>query len=314
MRYKKLTSFVSVCLWSCASVFAQQHPHYTMYMANNFILNPAVAGIEPYIDLKIAGRSQWTGFQDAPRTMYATLNAPGSVANFGNNRLGFGGKVFMDKSGPVTMSAAEANFAYHLPIDRRYKLSFGMGAGFVNQQVDLNNVQFEDPNDPIYSTARFSRISPTINAGLWFYSKDMFVGLAAQNLIEQDRSIGSTVVGDNGLGLYRHYFATAGYRFELDDFYITPSAMLKFVSPAPMSFDINLKAQFQDRFWAGVTWRRHDGVAAMLGLFITQSLNMAYSYDFIRSDIRRQSLGSHEIIIGININNEWGPRCPTIAW
>jgi len=43
-------------------------------------------------------------------------------------------------------------------------------------------------------------------------------------------------------------------------------------------------------------------------------LNVAYAYDFVDSDLRRYSMGSHEIILGININNQWGPKCPTIVW
>lgn len=114
--------------------------------------------------------------------------------------------------------------------------------------------------------------------------------------------------------MQRHYFATVGYRFKFGDFSLTPSAMLKFVQPAPMAYDINLKGQVADAFWAGVSWRHRDGVAAMAGFFVSSTLNVAYAYDFINSDLRQHSLGSHEIILGINLNNQKGPKCPTIVW
>lgn len=306
--------FVVVVLGMPFTAFGQQHPQYTMYMANNYILNPAVAGIEPYIDMKLAVRSQWVGMDDAPQTLYATVNSPLSITDFQRNRVGVGGKVFVDRTGPIMLSAGEVNVAYHLPLTEKYKLSFGAGAGVTHHRIDINEIRFEDPNDPIYGVDRFSRTAPVINAGLWFYATDMFIGIAAQNLLENDFSLTSSVPGETGMGLYRHYFMTAGYRFKLGDFYVTPSAMVKFVRPAPMGYDINLKGQFSDRFWGGVTWRHQDGVAAMAGFFITSKLNVAYSYDFINSDLRRHSRGSHEIIVGININNQWGPRCPTIAW
>lgn len=297
----------------CGSVVAQQHPHYTMYMANNFVLNPAIAGIEPYIDMKLAARSQWTGINEAPKTMYVTVNAPVDITNFHRNRIGVGGKVFVDKTGPIMLSAAELNFAYHLPLNSEYKLSFGTGVGVTHHRVDAGGLRLEDPLDPILSSERLSRTAPLINAGLWFYGRDMFAGLAAQNLIESDYSLHNAAPG-TGMGLRRHYFLTAGYRFRFGDFYLTPSAMMKFVSPAPMGYDINLKGQFSDRFWAGLTWRHQDGMAAMIGLFMTSSLNLAYSYDFLNSELRQHSFGTHEIVVGINISNQWGPRCPTIAW
>src|SRR5258708_39838891 len=55
---------------------AQQKPQYTQYIFNNFLLNPAVSGIENYTDVKAGYRSQWTGLQGAPVTSYLTVNAP----------------------------------------------------------------------------------------------------------------------------------------------------------------------------------------------------------------------------------------------
>src|SRR5690606_35478218 len=103
-------------------------------------------------------------------------------------------------------------------------------------------------------------------------------------------------------------------RFRFGHFYLTPSLMVKFVQPAPVTYDINLKGQVADAFWAGLSWRHQDGVAAMAGFLISATLNVAYAYDFINSDLRRHSLGSHESILGINLNNQQGPKCPAIAW
>src|SRR5215203_2739933 len=55
-------------------VQAQQRPHYTQYILNNYIINPAVAGIENYTDVKISHRHQWVGIQDAPVTTYFTIH------------------------------------------------------------------------------------------------------------------------------------------------------------------------------------------------------------------------------------------------
>src|SRR6201986_23918 len=61
----------------CAGyVTAQQRPQYTQYVFNNYLLNPALSGIENYTDVKAGYRSQWTGLQGAPVTSYLTVNAP----------------------------------------------------------------------------------------------------------------------------------------------------------------------------------------------------------------------------------------------
>jgi len=209
-------------------------------------------------------------------------------------------------------SSAELDAAYHLPLNEAFRLSFGVGAGMHYHRLDINKVQLKDPTDPIYGMTDFTQLSPAVSAGLWLYSTDAYVGISAQNLLENHHE---PAVGD-GLSVHiqRHYFATAGYRFTFGDFYLTPSAMVKFVRPAPVVYDINLKGQVSDAFWAGLSWRHRDGIAAMAGFFISSSLNVAYAYDFINSDLRRHSLVSHEIILGINFNNEKGPKCPTIVW
>lgn len=308
----KLLLFMA-CLPTVTS--AQQLPQYTMYMANNYVLNPAVAGIESYVDLKLAARSQWVGIEDAPKTLYATVHSrlPAKNVNGSRNRIAIGGKLFADKTGPITLSSAEFTAAYHLPMNERYHLSFGVGAGINYSQLDINKIELKDPSDPIYQTLDVGRITPATSAGLWLYSENLYIGIAAQNLLEND--VGFSAASDGSLlGMRRHYFATAGYRFQWGDFYLTPSTMFKFVSPAPFAYDVNLKGQFSDVLWAGITWRHQDGMAAMAGFFISSTLNVAYSYDFINSDLNRHSRGSHEIILGININNQWGPKCPKIVW
>ncbi len=55
---------------------AQQRAHYTQYILNNYILNPALTGIENYTDIKISARDQWVGMSGAPRTAYLTVHMP----------------------------------------------------------------------------------------------------------------------------------------------------------------------------------------------------------------------------------------------
>src|SRR5688572_13309914 len=60
----------------CQSVLAQQKPHYTQYILNQYVLNPALTGIENYTDVKIGHRRQWVGIEDAPVTTYLTIHTP----------------------------------------------------------------------------------------------------------------------------------------------------------------------------------------------------------------------------------------------
>ena len=68
---KLVGSFSLLLLLSvCITVRAQQKPHYTQYILNQYIINPAISGIENYVDVKASHRRQWVGIQDAPVTTY----------------------------------------------------------------------------------------------------------------------------------------------------------------------------------------------------------------------------------------------------
>src|SRR5438094_10543188 len=71
---KKLLIVASVVITNL--VAAQQRSHYTQYILNNYILNPAISGIENYTDVKISARDQWVGLNGAPRTAYFTIQGP----------------------------------------------------------------------------------------------------------------------------------------------------------------------------------------------------------------------------------------------
>lgn len=71
---KFVISGVILCAGFVAA--AQQRPHYTQYVINPFLVNPAIAGIENYTDLKMGVRDQWVGLNGAPKTTYFTIHSP----------------------------------------------------------------------------------------------------------------------------------------------------------------------------------------------------------------------------------------------
>ena len=68
---------------------AQQKPHYTQYILNQYIVNPALTGIENYIDVKLSHRHQWVGIQDAPVTSYLSVHGPIGKKDFRTTATSF---------------------------------------------------------------------------------------------------------------------------------------------------------------------------------------------------------------------------------
>lgn len=63
---KLLVLAIIIC---CGSILkAQQLPQITQYMINNYTINPAIAGMYDYYQVKTTIRNQWAGINDGPRT------------------------------------------------------------------------------------------------------------------------------------------------------------------------------------------------------------------------------------------------------
>lgn len=325
------------------SAKAQQRPYYTQYIMNNYIINPAVAGIENYWDVKASHRLQWVGLQDAPVTTYFTIHGPLKKSDYdresatsfhasGQNprgqaywqdytsaepHQGVGFTMINDRTGPLNRFAAYGTYAYHMGISPTTSLSGGISVGFTNISLDASKLNFGGTTvDPaVAGSGLINRIKPDISAGLWLYSKDYFLGLAAQQIVPQQLAFSdNTVYLQNGK-LLPHLFLSAGYRMPInEDISFLPSMLIRYITPLPLGFDLNAKFQYQDLLWAGASYRYQDGYAAMIGVNLNHNINIGYSYDAQTSNLNTVSRGTHEILIGFLLGNKYGDWCPRNLW
>lgn len=333
---------IGLCLMACLpGVQAQQKPHYTQYILNNYIINPALTGIENYTDIKMSHRHQWVGIQDAPVTTYLTIHKAigkqddrASATSFrmpGENprgksywqdytsaapHHGVGLQVINDRTGPLNRFSAYATYAYHLGISARTSLAAGFGAGISKLSLATNKLDFVYTQvDPaVYNSKEINSFRPDFNAGVWIYSADYFVGLAAQQIIPSKIDFSNNTLQEQQGKFVPHLFLTAGYRFMInDDFNVVPSTMVKYVS-STLNADFNVKLQYMDLAWVGASYRLEDGFAGMIGLNVSNTFNIGYSYDYTTSKLNTFTKGTHEIMVGFIIGNKYGDWCPRNVW
>ena len=319
--------------------FAQQRPQYTQYIFNNYLLNPAISGIENYIDLKAGYRTQWTGLDGAPVTNYISVNAPlgknflsGDANSFGgqeNNPMsrsylqnymaaephhGIGMHAVLDRAGPISRVDVNATYAYHLGLSEKLNIALGVAVGISKVSLDYSKITLENNQDPAIVASETDRLKPDLGAGLWIYGPQYFVGLSAQQLLGQTLNFTNNSQYTQGKAV-PHFFLTAGYKiFLADDIAAVPSVMIKRVSPAPNSYDANLKLAFRDKFWLGGSYRHNDSFSALAGFNVSYLFNLSYSYDFTTSDLGNVSSGTHEIVLGLLLNNRYKVTCPQRNW
>lgn len=345
---KRILIFTIAFLSAVPMLNAQQRPHYTQYVINPFIINPAIAGIDNYMDLKMSVRDQWVGINGAPKTMYLTVHGPlgkndyrtssTSFAVPGENprgkaywenytaadpHHGIGFTLINDRTGSFNFSSAALTYAYHLGLSPTTNISAGLSAGFTKVGIDVSKQDYSgngDPSDPAngsLNTGQLTRMRPQMAAGLWLYSRDYFIGVSAQNVLPSTINF----VNDNASILTKgrmipHMFMTAGYRFLLtDDINAVPSLMVKYIKGSSFREfqpEANLKLQYRDQLWMGGSYRYQDGYSGYLGLNVSNTFTVSYAYEKSGNNniLRDFNSGTHEIVFGFLIGNKYSQACP----
>lgn len=338
----KQLKFFLIATVLCNAALCQQKPHYTQYILNQYIINPALTGIENYTDVKASHRMQWVGLQDAPVTTYFTIHGPIGKTDFkttatsfsvpgenprGKNywqeyvasepHHGWGLQVVNDRTGPLNNFSAFGTYAYHVGLTPRTNLSAGIAMGVSNTSLNADKLQFYGGSvDPsVYGSGELNNVRFDMNAGLYLYSADYFVGISAMQIVPSKLDYSNNIVKQLDGKAVPHFFATAGYRFMLnDDFNLIPSIMIKYVNPAPVQPELNAKLQYRDLLWGGASYRHNDGVAAMAGINISNTFNVGYAYDYTTSRLNNYTKGTHEIVVGFLLGNKYGDSCPRNVW
>lgn len=276
------------------AISAQQLPHFSQYMINDYVLNPAIAGKNPYFLGMSANRYQWGGITDAPRTYMLSMHGPLKYEH-----MGLGAQLFTDNVGPTRRTGFYLSYAYHAPLTDKLKLSFGLSAGIVQFMIDGQKINLHDPGDLILVNALQSVLTPDFSAGMMLHNDRFWFGISCLQ-IQQNKLKFFDYMSNTTSVMNRHYYAMLGYRQPLgDDFVLEPSAIVKYVAPVPVQFDAGLRAIYKEKVWLGASYRNRDAIAGYIGYIFRENLQLGYAYDFTTTNLGNYNTGTHEIIIGV---------------
>lgn len=95
---------------------AQSDQHYTMFMYNKLLYNPAYAGSRDMLSLNGLYRRQWTDIEGAPRTM--NLSADATVGSYMKpfRKIALGISVVNEKIGVERNTAIRSYYAYRVQL------------------------------------------------------------------------------------------------------------------------------------------------------------------------------------------------------
>lgn len=291
---KKIIPFI---IFSCFALVlrAQQDPQFSQNMFNLLSVNPAYAGAENTMVVSAINRQQWIGIDNAPVSTVVNFSTP---INFLGRKHGVGLSIIRDELGFEKNTGIRFSYSFQKELSNG-SLHFGVSLGLQNNALkgewyvpdgnaidDLGAATIDDGQ---------MVLDPSI--GLFYKGDNLYAGVSVLHLTEPNVAYNESVE----TYLARHYYATAGYKIELNETWdVTPSVFYK-TDAVISQIDINTLLTYNKRVWAGVSYRRDDAIVGMLGVLFNNGIQIGYAYDISTSKIAK---ASHEFLLAYRFNTK----------
>ena len=299
---KKLYLVALVVFSTIVDLHAQQDPHYTQYMYNMSVMNPAYSGSKDNLSMGLLYRKQWIEIEDAPTTGTFFGHAP-----VGKN-VGMGLSFISDKIGPVEENNVYGDFSYTLNLGGDHKLAFGLKMGLTFHNVGLYsdiNYTLPQPTDPAFSED-ISNTYFNLGSGFFYYTNKYYLGLSVPNMLKSKHLDIQRTGEELEFGSETsHYFLTGGYVFDINDTVkFKPFFMMKSAFGAPTSLDLSANFLFYEKLTVGAAYRLNASLSGLVGFQLSDKLFVGYSYDAETTKLANYNSGSHEFFLRYEFNKK----------
>lgn len=291
---KQIRNILATALLLVSSIaVAQQESVYTFYRQHMNLVNPAYVGMDSVTIATSTLRKQWTGIANAPETQ---------AVSFGTSmgkKVGLGMTVISDKTFIEKQTYFSLDFSYRLKMSETAEVYFGIKAGGNTYNVNTSGLEtYNVQADP--ALASISTFNPNVGVGAVYKEGAMYISLSIPRLFNAKRAKNdagyASVATDSP-----HIYLSGGYDIPLQGEFSTlvlkPSAMLRYVSGAPVSIDLTTMLQIDKTFELGAMYRTDKAYAAMATVVISKRLLFGYAYEMSTRPALASARNTNEILL-----------------
>ncbi|MBK9938294.1 MAG: type IX secretion system membrane protein PorP/SprF [Chitinophagaceae bacterium] len=219
--------------------------HYMTSMAT--CTTPLTAGASKHGSIGASYRKMWDGIAGGPQT--TILFGSGYLPNA---KIGIGGYVYNDVTGPTKRTGAQVALSYHIPLANDATFSLGLEGRFQQFAIDKVKLQESLGNDPVLGT-QDSRFKGDAGFGVAYTGKKLKAGISVSQLIQSklDFYTGNLTRTEEGR-LYRHYYLHGSYTIDADgSTKLIPNILFIYLPNAPTEFQGGIRVEHKDIFLVG---------------------------------------------------------------
>ncbi len=278
MKRIRITILLSLTIgWAVA----QTESTSSQYMLNPLSINPAYAGHFKALSGSVMYRFQSVGLEGAPVTQTFTVHSP-----LREEYAAVGLQVLRQTIAVSNQTSIFASYAYRLNISR-FTVSAGLQVGLKISEERYTSLVAQNANDPVLDENNRTFL-PNFGTGFFIHDERMYAGVSVPNIINFDKF--------NTLSTQRPIIVMGGYLFDINDnIKFKPSGLIRVVNDKIVEVNINASFVFKDVLMAGIAYRPHNAAIGLLQLFITDQLQLGYTYDAVINKLAPVTSGSHEI-------------------
>lgn len=294
---KKIISYLSVfftCLVFTQQVSAQLNPLGSMYYQNQYLGNPAFAGIEEGLNVNAIYRKQFNDVPGSPVTQSLTGDY-----GFGN-RAAVGLNLNFAKTGLINFTRMMVTYAYHLPLNENDKLSFGLSLG-VNKAYINSRELSGDGNDPVIS--RFDDRGSDLDGdfGMAYRGKKLTLQGAVINLRNYLKTDPNAVDGIN----YATFFLAGSYKINLNnDLDAEPKLAYRGINGFDDILDAGVNLSFKEQFNIYGLYHSTENATFGFGVRYNNLLTFNGMYTTNTADTKGYTNGDFEIGLSLKLQKK----------
>ena len=283
---------------------------YTLYSkidVYEYTINPAITGRDYYPYLNLSFKKQWLGIENSPFTTgvggcirMGTFDfyRPNKMLNKSiyknKGRIGLGALILHDINGPIETSNYVTTVSYFIPF-KESELSFGLASRLSNYTIDYSILSPETENDPVFTNSEIGSLIPEFDFGIYYHSPQFYAGISINELIKRHKLF---VFEDDDN--YRDAFFLSGYKFLLLYFDFEPAIYLGLINKEDVYYQFRTKVYYRSYNWLAISYKHKNIINLSLGARLNK-LYFAYSFEQNVSKLANYNLGTHELMLGMNI-------------
>jgi type IX secretion system PorP/SprF family membrane protein len=271
---KKIVCIITTI--AMAFICHAQQIHFTsQYIADNFLYNPAAAGMASHGSIGATYRSMWSGIDGGPQTTMLYGDIP-----LKKLKAGIAGYIYNDVTGPTRRTGVDFAYSYHI-VSKNEKNVFGLGLELQALQFyyDMNKLAQYIPNDPLLGGVSTKTLLDA-GAGIYYRTDKLHLGASVKQLIQSKLNLATVPNSNESSKLVRHVYVQAAYDFNTgDDIILTPNAIFKYVPHAPAEFNFGTIVNYKDILYWGLNWTVNQSWVIQGGFTLGKKLSFGYAHD-----------------------------------